>query len=172
MKCNFQIEAIFHKTSHDIFIHLLKWCFWIRKKYLQSKIWKDFAKQMCSKPKSNPNWIYKTQSLSDHNIVKFWKSKNFKNTLWGKGLIKTDYFIMTLFMQNLWQIPTSIVPLSGGGGRQGTELEGPTAGLRLSPTGKALSSSTWGGAAGLGSWSCYIHLIGMCSHGTKSLQRI
>lgn len=37
------------------------------------------------KPKSNPILIEKTQSPSDHNIVKLWKNKNSKDTYGEKG---------------------------------------------------------------------------------------
>lgn len=57
MKHNFQIGAIFRKTSHDIFIHLLKQCFQIRKtfpEHSEAKSGKILQGKSVQKTKSNP----------------------------------------------------------------------------------------------------------------------
>lgn len=70
--------------------------------------------------------LFSFEKISPQVTIKLWSfGKKFQGHLWWKRSIKTNCFIMNLFMQTLWSVPTSIVPLSGGGGSQSTELEGP-----------------------------------------------
>lgn len=70
--------------------------------------------------------LFSFKKISPQVIIKLWSfGKKFQGHLWWKRSVKTGCFIINLFMQNLWSVPTSIVTLSGGGGSQSTELEGP-----------------------------------------------